>query len=179
MQLFCGAVLISLDGVTPTIHPTAYVHSSANVVGNVEIGANSSVWFGVVIRADVDSVRIGSRTNIQDNSTIHVTAGKWPTVVGDGVTVGHGVILHGCTVGNRSLIGIGAIVLDGVRIGDDCMIGAGALVTPRTTLESGHLMLGSPARPVRRLTDAERQHLVQSADGYVDNAERFRAQGIA
>jgi carbonic anhydrase/acetyltransferase-like protein (isoleucine patch superfamily) len=172
-------VLISLDGITPKIHPTAYVHSSATVIGDVEIGANSSVWFGVVIRGDVDAIRIGSRTNIQDNSTIHVTAETWPTSLGDDVTIGHGVILHGCTVGNRSLIGIGAIILDGVQIGDDCMVGAGALVTPRTTLESGHLMLGSPARPVRLLTDAERKHLIESADGYVDNAARYRAQGIA
>ena len=172
-------MLISLDGITPKIHPTAYVHSSATVIGDVEIGANSSVWFGVVIRGDVDAIQIGSRTNIQDNSTIHVTAGTWPTNLGDEVTIGHGVLLHGCTVGDRSLIGIGAIILDGVQIGDDCMVGAGALVTPRTILEPGYLMLGSPARAVRRLSDAERQHLVQSADGYVENAERFRSQGIS
>jgi carbonic anhydrase/acetyltransferase-like protein (isoleucine patch superfamily) len=123
-------------------------------------------------------VRIGERTNIQDNSTIHVTSGTWPTIVGDDVTIGHNVVLHGCTIGNRVLVGIGAIVLDGCEIGDDCMIGAGSLLTPGTRIEAGHLALGSPARVVRALNESEREHLLRSARGYVENAERYKRQGI-
>lgn len=175
---YLASVLIALDGTAPQVHPSAYVHSSAQVIGDVHIGAESSIWFGTVIRADVHPVRIGARTNVQDNATIHVTAGRWPTILGDQVTVGHGAILHGCTIGVRCLIGIGAIVLDGCEIGDDCMIGAGALVTPGTKLESRHLALGSPARCVRPLSDAELEHLARSAAGYIDNAERYRRQGI-
>jgi carbonic anhydrase/acetyltransferase-like protein (isoleucine patch superfamily) len=171
-------VLIALNGVTPEVHPTAYVHSSAQVIGDVHIGEESSLWFNVVARGDVYHIRIGARTNIQDNSTLHVTAGQWPTIIGDEVTVGHGVILHGCTVGNRCLIGIGAVVLDRCRIGEDCMVGAGALLTPGTVVEPGHLMLGSPARAARRLRPEELDQLRQSAEDYVENARRYRSQGI-
>jgi carbonic anhydrase/acetyltransferase-like protein (isoleucine patch superfamily) len=171
-------VLIPLNGVTPTVHPSAYVHSSAQVIGDVHVGPEASLWFNVVARGDVFHIRIGARTNIQDNSTLHVTGGQWPTILGDEVTVGHGVILHGCTIGNRCLIGIGAVVLDRCRIGDDCMIGAGALLTPGTVVEPGQLMLGSPARVARRLRPEELEHLRRSAQEYVDNAARYRAQGI-
>ena len=171
-------MLIAHNGRAPRVAPTAYVHSSAHVIGDVQIGAESSVWFNAVIRGDVYHVRIGTRTNIQDNATVHVTNGRHATLVGDEVTVGHNAVLHGCTIGNRSLIGIGAIVLDRCAVGDDCLIGAGALLTPGTTIEPGHLVLGNPARVVRPITDAERQHLRQSAAGYVANAARYRAEGI-
>src|SRR5262245_27160323 len=125
-------MLITYSGTAPRVDPSAYVQQSAQVIGDVVIGAQSSVWFNVVIRGDVFHIRIGAGTNIQDNSTVHVTAGTWPTLIGDEVTVGHAVIVHGCRIGNRCLIGMGAIVMDGVEIGDDCLVAAGALVTPGT-----------------------------------------------
>ena len=171
-------MLIPHNAISPHVDPTAYVQSSARVIGDVSIGAQSSVWFNVVVRGDVFHVRIGARTNIQDNSTVHVTHGQFATIVGDDVTIGHGVILHGCTVGSRVLVGIGAIVLDRCEIGDDCLVGAGALLTPGTRIEPGHLVLGSPARAVRKLKTEELEHLRQSARNYVDNAARYRDQGI-
>lgn len=173
-----GAVLIAHNGIAPTIDATAYVQASAQVIGDVHLGAESSVWFNAVVRGDVFHIRVGARTSIQDNSTVHVTTGRHPTLVGDDVTVGHNVVLHGCTVGNRCLIGIGAIVLDRCVIEDDCIVGAGSLLTPGTVIPAGHLALGRPARPVRPLTADERTHVLQSARGYVANAARYRAQGI-
>src|SRR5260221_3864502 len=118
-------MLITYGDHTPRIDPSAYIQMSAQVIGDVEIGVQSSVWFNVVIRGDVYPIRVGARTNIQDNSTIHVTGGRWSTIIGDEVTVGHGVILHGCRIADRCLIGIGAIVLDGAEIEADCLIAAG------------------------------------------------------
>jgi carbonic anhydrase/acetyltransferase-like protein (isoleucine patch superfamily) len=174
-----GRMLIAFRDVVPVIDPTAYIHSSAHVIGDVHVGAHSSVWFHAVVRGDVHHIRIGARTNIQDNATVHVTRERHPTIVGDDVTVGHNAVLHGCAVGHRCLIGIGAIVLDRCVIGEDCLIGAGALLTPGTTVAPGHLVIGSPARIARPLSDAEREHLRESAAGYVTNAARYRAQGIA
>jgi len=171
-------MIITFDGKTPNIDPTAVVHASAQIIGDVHLGSECSVWFNSVVRGDVHRVRIGARTNIQDNATVHVTSGRWPTQVGDEVTVAHGVILHGCTIGNRCLIGIGAIVLDGAEIGDECMIGAGALVTPGTKAPPGHLLLGSPARVVRPLRAEERENVRVSAEKYKRYAEQYRAQGI-
>ncbi len=171
-------MLIALPGAVPRVDPTAYVHGSAQVIGDAQIGPQSSVWFNAVIRADVYPVRIGARTNIQDNATVHVTRERHATVIGDDVTVGHNAVLHGCAVGDRCLIGIGAIVLDRCTIGDDCLIGAGALLTPGTAIEPGHVVLGTPARAVRPISDAEREHIRQSAAGYVANAARYRAAGV-
>jgi carbonic anhydrase/acetyltransferase-like protein (isoleucine patch superfamily) len=171
-------MLLPFNGTAPQIDPTAYVQSSARVIGDVHLGAHASIWFQTVVRADVHHIRIGSRSNIQDSSTIHVTSGVWPTIVGDDVTVGHGVILHGCTIGNRCLVGIGAIVLDGCVIGDECLIGAGALLTPGTKIAAGHLVLGSPAKVVRKLKPAEREHIRQSAQNYVERAMQYRQQAI-
>jgi len=171
-------MIIPLDGTVPRIDPSAYVQASAQVVGDVHIGAHSSVWFHTVVRGDVHHIRIGARSNLQDNSTVHVTAGSFPTLIGDDVTIGHGVILHGCTIGDRCLIGIGAIVLDRCEVGPDAMVGAGALLTPGTVVPPGMLALGSPAKVVRPLRDEERAHLVESARNYVLNAARYRAQGI-
>ncbi len=171
-------MLIGLGEAVPQVDATAYIHSSAHVIGDVHLAAESSIWFHVVVRGDVHSIHIGRRTNVQDNATVHVTRDRYGTVLGDEVTVGHNAVLHGCTIGNRCLIGIAAVVLDGCVIGDDCLIGAGALVTPGTTVPPGQLVLGSPARVVRPLTDAERRHLVQSAANYVGNAARYRAAGV-
>ncbi len=171
-------MLISLDGVHPTLAAGAWVQASAQVIGDVHLGAGSSIWFNAVLRGDVHPIRIGARTSIQDNSTVHVTGGRHATLVGDDVTVGHNAVLHGCTVGARCLIGIGAIVLDRVRIGDDCIVGAGSLLTPGTVIAAGSLVLGSPARVVRSLTDTEREEVLRSAANYVAHAARYRAQGL-
>lgn len=166
-------MIIAFREHQPRIDPSAYVQASAQIIGDVEIGAQSSVWFNVVIRADVYPIRIGARTNIQDNSTIHVTGGRWSTTIGNEVTVGHGVILHGCNVGDRCLIGIGAIVLDGVEIEADCLIAAGSLVAPGTRIPTGHLAKGSPAKVARPLRPEELAHLKQSAANYIEHAAAY------
>ena len=165
-------------GKHPQIHPTAYVAESAEVIGDVEIGAESSIWPQVVIRADVERVRIGSATNIQDHSTIHVNHEHRPTIVGDGVTVGHRVVLHGCTIGDFALIGIGAIVLDGAVVGMESLVGAGSLVTPGTRSPPRTLALGSPAKPVRELRPDELERLHDSARRYIGYAKSYRDQGL-
>lgn len=171
-------MLVEFSSKFPQLDPTAYVHASAQVIGDVTIGAESSIWFYAVVRGDVHFIRIGSRTNIQDATVVHVTTGRWPTIVGDEVTVGHRAVLHGCQIGNRCLIGIGAVLLDGVEVGDNCLIGAGALLTPGTKIPPGSLVLGAPAKVVRSLSDAEKAEIVQSAAHYVAHARRYRAAGI-
>jgi len=160
--------------IWPKIHETTFVAPSADIVGDVEIGAHSSVWFQVVIRGDVNTIRIGSRTNIQDHSMLHVTRKTSPLVIGDEVTVGHRVTLHGCTIGNRVLLGMGAIILDNAVIGDDCVIGAGALVTKGTHIPPMSLVIGAPGKVSRALRQDELDFLPKSADNYVkDSAEYY------
>ena len=166
-------MIMTYGNHVPRVDPSAYVQASAQIIGDVEIGAHSSVWFNVVIRGDVYPIRIGARTNIQDNSTIHVTSGRWATTLGDEVTVGHGVILHGCRIADRCLIGIGAIVLDGVEIESECLIAAGSVVAPGTRIPSGHLAKGSPAKVARALRPDEVAHLQQSAANYVEHAASY------
>lgn len=158
---------IPFGGKSPDIDSTALIVPTATIIGDVTIGVESSVWFQVVVRGDVNYIRIGARTNIQDGTVIHVTNQTHPTLIGDEVTVGHNVTLHGCTIGDRCLVGIGAIVLDGAEIGSDCMIGAGSLVTPGTEIPPGCLVLGSPAKVKRRLSTDEIASLKQSADNYI------------
>ncbi|MEO8601455.1 MAG: gamma carbonic anhydrase family protein [bacterium] len=167
-------MLIELDGVRPTIDADAWVQASAQVIGDVTLGPQASVWFNVVLRGDGFWIRVGARSNIQDNSTVHVATARHGTAVGDDVTVGHNVVLHGCAIGDRCLIGIGSIVLDRCVVGDDCIIGAGSLLTPDTVIPPGHLAHGRPAKPVRPITDAERAHILQSAANYALNAARYR-----
>ncbi len=161
-------------GIFPTIHPSAYVEDSAHVIGDVHIGEDSSVWFGVVIRGDVNFIRIGRRTNVQDLSMLHVTRRTHPLHVGDEVTVGHSVALHGCTVGNRCLIGMGAVILDGAEIGDECIVGAGALVKEGMNVPPRSLVMGLPARVTRPLTDEEVAHLKQSSENYIGDVADYR-----
>ena len=158
----------------PRLHPSVFVAEGAQVMGDVEIGEDSSVWYNTVIRGDVNSIRIGSRTNIQDLTMIHVEKGTHPTRLGDDVTVGHHAVVHGCTIGNRVLVGIGAIVLNGVVVEDDVFIAAGTLLTPGTHVPSGSMVMGSPGKVKRPLTDAERAALVPHAAGYVLNAKLHR-----
>lgn len=171
-------MVIGFNGSAPDIHSSAYVHHSATVIGDVRIGAESSLWFNVVVRGDVHHIRIGSRTNLQDHVVVHVTRDRWPTVVGDGVTVAHGVILHGCTIRDRCLIGIGAIVLDGAEIEPECLVAAGSLVSPRSRIPAGHLVMGRPATAVRPLRPEELAQVRTSAAHYVAYAAAYRAEGI-
>ena len=160
-------------GITPKLDDSVFRVGSAEIIGDVEIGAKSSVWFHVVIRGDVNFIRIGERTNIQDGTVVHVTHKKHPTWIGDDVTIGHNVTLHGCKIGNRCLSGMGAIVMDAVEIEDDVMIAAGALVTPGTQIPSGTLFAGSPAKYKRHLSDSEIADLKQSAQNYLNTVESY------
>lgn len=156
-------------GVTPQIAASAYIDASAHIVGDVVIGEESSVWLNAVVRGDVNSIRIGARTNLQDGVIVHVNRDpSHPAILGDDVTVGHGAVLHGCTVGDRCLIGMGAILLNGSRIGSDSIVAAGTLVTEGTNVPPGSLVMGSPGRVRRPVTDAERAFIVQSAANYVE-----------
>lgn len=163
-------------GHTPRIHESAFIEPSATILGDVEIGPESSVWFNCVVRGDVNPIRIGARSNVQDLSMVHVTSAKTTTVIGDDVTVGHHVVLHGCRIGNRVLVGMGAILMDDVEVGDDCIVAAGALLSPGTKVPSGSLVIGSPARVKRPLNDGERAFLVQSAQNYVAYSREHRAE---
>jgi carbonic anhydrase/acetyltransferase-like protein (isoleucine patch superfamily) len=152
---------------------TVFVAPSADVIGDVEIGNDSSIWFNTVIRSDVHFIRIGERTNIQDLSMLHVTRKTHPLIIGNEVTVGHHVTLHGCTIANRVLIGMGAVVLDGAVISDDAMVGAGALVTEGMTVPPFTLALGVPAKIKRSLTEEEIAFLKKSAQNYVELAQIY------
>lgn len=161
-------------GHRPVLDPSVFVAPSASVVGDVVVGAESSVWYGTVIRGDVMPIRIGARTSIQDNSVLHATGGWRDTIIGDECTVGHSVILHGCTVGNRVLVGMGSIVLDEAEIGDGAMIGAGSLVTARSKIPPGVLAHGRPCKVVRELTDEERAKVLEASQLYVRYAREHR-----
>lgn len=165
--------IYQLDEHTPQIHPTAFVADSAQVVGRVTLGEGSSVWFNTVIRADNEPMTIGAGSNIQDGSVLHSDTG-FPLSVGERVTVGHQVVLHGCTVGDESLIGIGAVVLNGAKIGKHCLVGAGSLVTEGKEFPDGSMILGSPAKVVRQLTPEQIDGLRRSAQHYIANAQRFQ-----
>ena len=170
------SVILAYDGRAPRLAPDAWIAPGAVVVGDVEIGAGSSIWFQTVVRGDVSRIRIGARTNVQDHSMVHVTGGTHPTEIGDDVTVGHRVVLHGCTVRDRCLVGIGAIVLDGAVIEEEAMVGAGALVPPGMVVPSGKLVLGAPARVKRDLTAEERAFFRSSAARYAALAARYRGE---
>lgn len=170
-------IIGSYKGISPRLHPSVLVLDGATIIGDVEIGEGSSVWPGAVIRGDVCHVRIGARTNLQDGAVVHVTTDTNPTIVGDDVTVGHRAVLHGCTIKDRCLIGIGAIVLDGAEVGPDAFVGAGALVTPGTVVPPGTLYLGAPAKLKRPLGPAEKAGLLESAAHYVEVSAQYRAEG--
>jgi carbonic anhydrase/acetyltransferase-like protein (isoleucine patch superfamily) len=161
-------------GIRPTLGPGAWVDEAAVVIGDVELGADVSIWPMAVVRGDVNRVRIGARSNVQDGSVLHVTRpypgheAGWPLLVGEDVVIGHNVTVHGCTIGNRVLVGIGSIVLDGAEVEDEVMIGAGSVVTPGKRLASGGLYLGNPARRARDLTAAEIARIPVMAQLYVE-----------
>ena len=162
---------LSFGKLTPRIDPSAWIAPGATVAGDVELGADSSVWFGAVVRGDVFPIRIGARSNVQDLSVLHVTHDRHATVIGDDVTVGHRVVLHGCTVEDGALVGIGAIVLDRSVVGAGALVAAGSLLTPGTVVPPGHVAMGSPAKVVREVTDADsRIHARRYAAGPVSSA---------
>jgi carbonic anhydrase/acetyltransferase-like protein (isoleucine patch superfamily) len=164
--------LYELDGVAPQLGEQAWVAESAQVMGAVQLGQQASVWFGATVRGDTETIQIGARSNIQDGSVLHADEGM-PLVIGEDVTVGHMVMLHGCTIGDGSLIGIGAVVLNGARIGKGCLVGAGSLVTEGKTFPDGSMIMGTPAKVVRELTPEQQAGLLRSAAHYVANAERY------
>lgn len=168
--------LYQLDDHEPRLADGAWVADTATVIGNVVLEQNASVWFGAVLRGDTEELRVGAGSNVQDGTVVHADLG-YPVHIGAGVTIGHQVMLHGCTIGDHSLIGIQAVVLNGAKIGRNCLVGAGALVTEGKEFPDNSLIIGSPAKVVRQLTDAQVQGLRDSAQHYVDNARRFR-QGL-
>lgn len=170
--------LVAHHGVFPTVARDVFVADTARIIGDVHVGAGSSVWFGTVIRGDVFHIRVGERVNIQDLSVLHVTTGRHATIVDDDVTIGHRAILHGCVVEARCLIGMSAVVMDGALIGAESMVGAGALVTPGTIIPPRSLAIGSPARVKRTLTEGELAFLTESAGHYQRIASSYRQGGV-
>jgi len=167
------STVIPYGDKTPDLGANVFVASGARLIGDLVIGEDSSIWFNTVVRADVHYIRIGARTNIQDNSTVHVTSGRYPCIIGNDVTVGHNALLHACTVEDFCLIGMGAIILDAAVIGRESLVGAGALVTSGKTFPPRSLIMGSPARVVRTLTDKEVEGLHESAANYVGTARSY------
>lgn len=166
-------MIYRLDDVTPKLGEGVFIAPNASVIGDVVLGDEASVWFGVVIRGDVMPIRIGARTNVQDNTVVHVTKGTASTTVGTDVTIGHSAIIHGCTIGDGCLVGMGSIVLDGAILEDEVFIAAGSLVSPGTRMPARSLALGRPARVVRKLTDADLASMREAASSYVQNARAF------
>ena len=156
-----------------SIDKSVYIADGAKVIGKVEIGKNSSVWFNAVIRADSDSVKIGEFSNVQDNAVIHTSKG-FGVQIGNSVTIGHGAIVHGCTVKDNVIIGMGAIVLNGAVIGENCIIGASALVTQGKVIPAGSLVFGNPMKIVRQLTDEEIKSITDNANSYVNEAKNYK-----
>ena len=174
--------ITEFESITPTLHETVYVDQDARVIGDVHMGQDSSVWPFAVIRGDVNKIRIGERTSIQDNCTLHVShdskfnPGGFALTIGNDVTVGHAVVLHGCTVGDEVLVGIGSIVLDGAVIEKNVILGANSLVPPGKTLESGYLYVGAPAKKIRPLTEAEMENFTYSGQNYANLKNRYNTQ---
>jgi len=168
--------IYELDCKSPQLGEGAWIADSAQVIGDVELGPDASVWFGAVVRGDTETIRIGRNTNIQDLSVLHADLGK-PLSIGDNVTVGHQVMLHGCTIGDNSLIGIQSVVLNGAKIGRNCIVGAGSVVTEGKEFPDNSLILGAPAKVVRTLDEVAAKRNAEGAGHYVDNARRF-ARGL-
>ena len=172
-------LILPYRGIVPKIAADAFIAQNAVITGDVEIGADSGIWYNCVIRGDVNHVRIGARTNVQDGTVIHVTRKVWPTLIGSEVTIGHGVVLHGCTLQDRCFIGMGAIVMDGAVVETDGMVAAGALVPPGKVVKSGELWGGSPAKFLRPLTEKDLAFFPVSAQNYVELAREYREQAAS
>lgn len=167
-------MIYALDGIAPTIDPSAWVADEATLIGKVVVEADASVWFGAQARGDNEEIRIGAGTNVQENCVLHTDMG-YPLTIGANCTIGHKAMLHGCTIGEGTLIGMGATILNGAKIGKGCLIGACALITEGKEIPDGSLVMGAPGKVVRQLDDTARARLLASAAGYQANARRFRA----
>lgn len=167
-------MFIPYEGKLPQVHETAWIAETAVLVGDVEVGEESSIWYGCVVRGDEMPVRIGKRTNIQDGSILHIEGGKFACLLGDDVSVGHGAIVHGCEVGDGALIAMGAIVLNNVKVGAGAVIGAGALVPENKEIPAGTLWVGTPAKFVRELRDDERERFRRTPQVYAHLKEKYR-----
>ena len=173
-----GAVILPYRNKEPRIAPDAFIAPGAVVIGDVEIGPGTSVWFGCVIRGDMQPIRIGARTNIQDGTVVHVASADGPTYIGDDVTIGHMALIHACTLENRSFVGMKACVMDRAVVESRTMVSAGALLTPGKRVPAGQLWAGGPARFVRALTDEEHEHHRKLAEGYVALGVEYRANVV-
>jgi carbonic anhydrase/acetyltransferase-like protein (isoleucine patch superfamily) len=170
-------MIYALDGISPELHPDTWVAPDANLIGRIVLEEGASVWFGATLRGDNEVIRVGSRSNVQENCVLHTDIG-YPLTIGSDCTIGHRAMLHGCTIGDGALIGMGVTVLNGARIGRGCLIGAGALITEGKHIPDGSLVMGAPGKVVRLLDDEAQARLLASAAGYVANMRRFRA-GLA
>ncbi len=171
------ATIRTFGGSRPVIGRDVFLAETCAVIGDVEIGDESSVWYGTVVRGDVMPIRIGARTSLQDNTVIHVTGGRFGTTIGSDCTIGHGAIIHACVVEDLCLIGMGSVILDGARIGRGSLVGAGALVTPGTDIPPGSLVIGAPARVKRPINDKEREQIEIGAAHYVALTRLYLAEG--
>ena len=167
-------MILEFNNKKPIIAKSSFIAQNTNIIGDVKIGKQTSIWFGTTIRADMNYIHIGDRTNIQDNSIVHVTTKIAPTVIGNGVTIGHGAIIHGCTIENNCLIGMGSIIMDEAIIKEGSMIAAGAIVTPKTIVPKNTLMLGTPAKPIRKLSNDEYSEILDRAQHYIDFSEKYK-----
>lgn len=166
-------MIYQLNDLTPKIDSSAFIAPNATLIGQVFVQANASIWFNVVIRADMDEIHIGENSNIQDGSILHIDK-DYPLTIGNNVTVGHKVMLHGCSIGDNSLIGMNAVILNGAKVGNNCLIGANALVTENMEIPDGHMVLGSPAKVVKQLDDKAFKLFALSAAHYVENGKNYR-----
>lgn len=173
-----AGMIRTFKGITPTIPSSCFIEDTGIVIGDVVVGEDCSVWFHAVIRGDVNYIRIGSRTNVQDLCMLHVTHDTHPLVIGSDVTVGHSVVLHGCTINDRVLIGMGAIIMDGAVIGEDSVVGAGSLVTEGTIVQPRSLILGSPAKVKRPVTEDELAWIRESAANYLEYARQYMSDPV-
>ena len=164
--------LLAHHGVTPRVHPTVYVADGAWLIGDVEVGEQASVWFNAVLRGDINSIHVGRRSNVQDGAVLHVTR-ELPVRIGDDVTIGHKAMIHGCWIGDGSLVGMNAVVLDNARVGPFALVAAGAVVRENFVVPEGTLVAGVPARIIRSITDDEKAQVLQSAKNYVGYARSF------
>jgi len=170
-----SGLILPFRNVMPRIAPGAFLANTATVIGDVEIGPEASIWFGTVLRGDVHSIRVGARSNIQDNSVVHVTEARFSTTIGADVLIGHGCIIHGCTLEDGAFVGMGSTVLDGARVEAGGMLGAGSLLTPGKVVKAGELWTGRPAKPLRPLSDLDRQAIRDGVAHYVALAKTYLA----
>lgn len=165
--------LLPFKNKVPIVSSDCFVAHNSVIIGDVEVGSSSSIWFGTVLRGDVFHIRVGARTNIQDNSVVHVTSNKYPTIIGNNVTIGHSVTLHGCTINDNSLVGIGSVVMDQCDLGQWSIVAAGSVVKPNTKIPSGKLWGGLPAKEIRDLNDGEREWIKSLSSKYVELSRQY------